>query len=159
MDRPTNRPTDRHDLLSLDDDTQQNQIDIYDKWAISSILSQMQRRCIYAAESFFKHLLTFQYPWCATPVITCDHFPWNFGVSVVNGRYFELRRRPKKFGLLTSAPMPIWQLSRIFVQWKAMILNIGTAWICNQRQSTTINDNQWHYAYNCRRSTIFWVNL
>ena len=27
MDRPTNRPTDRHDLLSLDDDTHQNQID------------------------------------------------------------------------------------------------------------------------------------
>ena len=42
MDRPTNRPTDRHDLLSLDDDTQQNQIDIYDKWANSSILTQVQ---------------------------------------------------------------------------------------------------------------------
>ena len=27
MDRPTNRPTDRHDLLLLDDDTHQNQID------------------------------------------------------------------------------------------------------------------------------------
>ena len=41
VDRPTNRPTDRHDLLSLNEDTSKSNR-LCDNWANCSILSQVQ---------------------------------------------------------------------------------------------------------------------
>ena len=48
MDRPTNRPTDRHDLLLLDDDTHQNQID----YTTNGLIVPYWVKCNGGAESF-----------------------------------------------------------------------------------------------------------